>query len=232
MATFGLVHGGWHDSWCWERVTPLLQALGHDVVTMDLPCDDPSADLDTYAGVVCDALDGADDVIVVGHSLGGLTAGLVAAHRPLRHLVYLCALLPDIGRSWFDQVAEEPEMMCPGWDAALEQDDQSRTTWGDRDLARRLLYADCDESTVAEALAHLRPQVGLGSVPFEPAEFPAVRTTSVVCTDDRMVDAGWARRAARERFGADVVELPGGHSPFLSRPAALADVLDNVSRVS
>jgi pimeloyl-ACP methyl ester carboxylesterase len=67
MATFALVHGSWLGAWCWERLSPRLQEAGHDVVAMDLPCDDGSASFETYADVVCDALKGCnDDVVLVG----------------------------------------------------------------------------------------------------------------------------------------------------------------------
>jgi pimeloyl-ACP methyl ester carboxylesterase len=80
MATFALVHGSWHGAACWELLTPLLQQEGHDVVTMDLPCDDGSASFETYADVVCAALVGCDDnVVQVGHSFAGSTVALVAA---------------------------------------------------------------------------------------------------------------------------------------------------------
>src|SRR6267378_458729 len=111
MTTFALVHGAWHGAWCWEQLTPLLQHAGHDVVAMDLPSEDGAATFDTYADVVCAALDGrGDDVVLVGHSYGGNTVPLVAARRPLRHLVYLCAMIPDIGRSLFDQLSDDMEM--------------------------------------------------------------------------------------------------------------------------
>jgi pimeloyl-ACP methyl ester carboxylesterase len=57
MTTFALVHGAWHGAWCWEQLTPLLQQAGHDVVAMDLPSEDGRATFDTYADVVCAALD-------------------------------------------------------------------------------------------------------------------------------------------------------------------------------
>jgi pimeloyl-ACP methyl ester carboxylesterase len=80
MTTFGLVHGAWR----WEMRTPLLQQAGHDVVAMDLPVDDNSASFDTYADVICFALDRCDDdVVLVGHSLGGNAIPLVAARRPV-----------------------------------------------------------------------------------------------------------------------------------------------------
>ena len=53
----------------------------------------------------------------------------------------------------------------------------------------------------------------------------AAATVSIVASEDRAIDPAWSRVAARERLGVDAVEVPGGHSPFLARPAELADVL-------
>jgi pimeloyl-ACP methyl ester carboxylesterase len=225
MSTFALVHGAWGGAWCWELLTPCLQQEGHDVVAMDLPCEDAAASFETYADVVCAALDGCDhDVVLVGYSLGANTIPLVAARRPIRHLVYLCGAIPEIGRSVFDQLGD---MMNPGWDAGLsEPDAESRTTWVDRDCARALLFADCDESTVEAAFNRLRPQARYPStMPFPLSQFPKLSCTSVVCTEDQFVNPAWSRRIARDRLGADLIEVPGSHSPFLSRPSALADVL-------
>ena len=105
MTTFVFVHGAWHGAWCWDLLQPELVQRGHDVVTMDLPCDDPDATLETYADVVCAAMDrrGDSDAVVVGHSLAGLTVPLVSARRPLRRLVYLCALIPEPGLTFVEQ---------------------------------------------------------------------------------------------------------------------------------
>lgn len=228
MATFALVHGGWLGAWSWDEVAALLRQAGHEAVAVDLPIEDGSASFETYADEVCQALGGCDDdVVVVGHSLGGHTIPLVAARRPVRHLVYLCALLPDIGRSLADQVANETDMLSPVWLSGLsEPDDQLRTRWVDRDIARTLICADCDDATAEAALDRLRPQAAYPNLaPFALAEFPHVACTYVVCNEDQFVGPDWSRRVARERLGAQIVELPGGHSPLLSRPAAVVDVL-------
>jgi pimeloyl-ACP methyl ester carboxylesterase len=158
VTTFALVHGGWHGAWCWELLTPLLQQEGHDVVAMDLPSEDGSASFDTYADVVCAALDRCDDdVVVVGHSYGGHTIPLVAARRPVRHLVYLCALVPEIGRSLNDQLRDEPDMANPDWVKGLtEPDEQLRTRWVDLELLRALFFADCDDATPEAAAKWVR----------------------------------------------------------------------------
>ena len=228
MTTYALVHGAWHGAWCWERLTPLLQQAGHDVVTMDLPSEDGAATFDSYADVVCAALTGCDDdVVLVGHSYGGNTVPLVAARRPIRHLVYLCAMIPDIGRSLFDQMSDELEMLNPAYEQGLSvPDEQLRQLWTDLDVACAMFYGDCDEPTTKAALDRLRPQSAYPAIlPSSLAEFPAVKTTYIVCSGDQMLRPEWSRRTARQRLDAELIELPGDHSPFYSRPSVLADVL-------
>jgi pimeloyl-ACP methyl ester carboxylesterase len=232
MTTFALVHGAWHGAWCWERLTPLLQQAGHDVVAMDLPSEDGTATFDTYADVVCTALEGrGDDVVLVGHSYGGNTVPLVAARRPIRHLIYLCAMVPDTGRSLVDQLGDELEMLNPAYQDGLSVPDaQLRQVWADLDIARAMFYGDCDEPTIKAALDRLRPQSAFPALqPFPLTEHPAVHTTYVVCSDDRILRPQWSRQVARERLGAELIELPGDHSPFYSRPSVLADVLLDVA---
>ena len=151
---------------------------------MDLPCTDCSASFETYADVVCASLDGRDeDIVLVGHSYGGHTVPLVAARRPVRHLVYLCALVPDIGRSMFDQLHDGSNILNPLYLQGLsEPDDQLRRTWVDRKLARAVMFADCDDSTASAAVDRLGPQSFYPNMlPFSLTEFPAVRCTYVVC---------------------------------------------------
>ena len=151
-----------------------------------------------------------DDVVLVGHSRAGMTIPLVAARRPVRQLVYLCGVIPDIGRSMFDQLRDEP-MLNPAYVKGLtEPDMQTRTTWVDLKLARQLLFADCDESTSEAAVNRLGPQARYPySAPFSLAEFPPVCCTYVVCSDDQFVNPEWSRRIARDRLGADPMSFPG-----------------------
>jgi pimeloyl-ACP methyl ester carboxylesterase len=86
-----------------------------------------------------------------------------------------------------------------------------------------LLYPDSPPERAAWAAARLRRQHWRITAEPSPAPPLAVPATYLLCAQDRIIDADWARAAAPRQ--AELVELPGDHCPFLSRPAALADLL-------
>jgi pimeloyl-ACP methyl ester carboxylesterase len=233
VATFGLVHGAGHGAWCWERLIPELETRGHQAVAMDLPCEDPAAGCVRYAQVVDRAIPPAEDLVLVGHSLAGLTIPLVAARRPVRRLVFLCALVPLFGRSLTEQVAAEPEMYHPvGLGHPGRITDPDGTTWfRDEAAARDIFYNDCAPEDARWAFARLRRQaVAPRREPCPLSAWPPGERTYILCREDQAVSPDWSRRAARQRLGVEAIELDGSHSPFLSRPAGLAAVLDCLAR--
>jgi pimeloyl-ACP methyl ester carboxylesterase len=227
LTTFALVHGAWHGSWCWERVTPLLEERGHRVVAVDLPSDDVRATFETYADVVVTALDGVGaDVVVVGHSLAGQTIPLVADRRPVHKLIYLCALVATPGLSFAEQLTLEPDTLLPEYRSGLQLDEEGRSVWVDELVARRALYADCSAADAEAAFERLRPQAAAPQTePCPLRDYPPVAATYVVCFEDRIVNPDRGRNVARDRLRAELVELPGSHSPFMSRPRDLAELL-------
>ncbi len=225
-----LVHGSYHGAWCWELLTPELERLGHRVITMDLPISDPSLGAADYAAAVEAALDPDSEPVLVGHSMAGLVIPLVAARRPIRRLVFLTAFLPKPGLSADQQRKSEPiDGQLPPTTA--EWVDLGQDVWMvGPNTATELFFDDATPAMARWATQRLRPQsYGVMKEVTPLVAWPDVESRSIVCRDDRALNPVWVRAAARERLGVDPIELPGGHSPFLTRPAELARVLDSIA---
>ena len=83
MSTFVIVPGAWGTPAEMEPVLGPLESAGHEVITVDLPCDDAAATLEQYAAAVRAVLpDDLADVVLVGYSFGGFTASRIAAENP------------------------------------------------------------------------------------------------------------------------------------------------------
>ena len=189
-----------------------LDARGHDVLAPDLPADDDSATLATYADAVLDALDDRSDPLVVAQSFGGFTAPLVCEQTPAGLLVLLAAMIPSPG--------EPPE----DWWTATGYVDEV-TPVGD-DIAT--YYHDVPPDLAAEAMRRERahPSSAAMREPWPLERWPDVPTRVLLCRDDRFFPPAFLRRVARERLGIEPDEIDGGHCVALSRPVELADRLE------
>ncbi len=209
MPTYVLVHGAGSDSWYWHLVAPRLQALGHDVVAVDLPCDDDDAGLEEYAQAVVEAVGDRRDVILVAQSLGGFTAPLVCDRLPVVLLILVAAMVPRPGESpgewWANTGHEFPDPFDP----------------------EVVFTHDLTPELAAATLEHVREQ---SDTPFErpwPLDtWPDVPTRFLLCRDDRFFPADFQRRVVSERLGIVPDEMAGGHLPALARPDELVDRLE------
>ena len=232
MTTFLLIHGAWHGAWCWRDVVAELEQAGHGAIAADLPCDDPDSGWLEYASAADRALaEIDDDLIVVGHSLGGGVAPLLAGRWPVRRLCFVCSYPPKPGLSLDEAIAQAPNLSDP---VALafrhSRDDGGNYIWPNLEAAAYAMYHDCPVAIAEDAYSRLRPQSPkpFGEV-WPLAEWPDLPITFIVCRDDRLGRAEALTRTAHERFGVTAVELDGGHSPFLSRPYELAQALLSAS---
>jgi pimeloyl-ACP methyl ester carboxylesterase len=197
---------------------PELDRLGHHVITMDLPVDDVDAGLMDYARVVADAIrQVAGPVVLVGHSMAGMVVPVVPVLHPVNAIIYLCATFPawiapaEPGGGIPSMLSIPSEVMVP--------DDKGRVVMSPV-AARRYFFHDYPDDVTQWAVARLRPQA-LAFLSEQPpvSDRPQVPSAFILCTDDRSVDAQWARWTAAEHLETVPFELPGGHSPFLSRPS-------------
>jgi hypothetical protein len=117
MATYVLVHGSEHSSWYWHLVVPELEALGHEALAVDLPCDDDEAGLAEYAEVVVDAAGGRRGAVLVGHSLAGFIVPMACERLDASLMVLVAAMVPRPGETagdwWANTGHKFPEPFDP-----------------------------------------------------------------------------------------------------------------------
>ena len=117
MTDYVRIHGAWHDSWCWTRVRHRLSAETHRVFTPTLTgigershLLSRDVGLDTHIADVANLIlwEDLSEVIMVGHSYGGVVARHVADRIPdrIRSLVYLDAFVPDNGKALLDYLPD------------------------------------------------------------------------------------------------------------------------------
>jgi len=231
MASIILVAGAWHGGWCWNATATFLRDAGHEVFTPDLPGMAP--DVRTYANLTLDVwaeciadvvLRAKDKPFVLGHSRGGIVISQTAELVPdkIAELVYLsAALLPNgtvpisglIERmAGQDQVTDLPDQLLP---SPFEE-------------VRHKAFNDCSEQIARAAYSQLVPEpVAPLTQPLRLSDerFGGVPRTYIECHNDNAVSLE-AQRAMQALLPCGRhFELSSGHSPFLSMPRALADVL-------
>ena len=188
----------------------------------ELPSEEPELGLEDYADAIERALGDADDVLLVAHSLGGLNGPVVAARRPLRALVYVCALVPEPGLSFSEQLSQSTEQILL-FQGGRMVDERGRSYWGDHDDTVRIMYGDLDPDDAESAFQRLRPQAQRSQNEPSPAPPDGLRTESIIGTSDRLLSPAWSRSVARRRLGVEPVELATGHFPMITHPELLAE---------
>jgi pimeloyl-ACP methyl ester carboxylesterase len=232
--SFVLVHGGGFAGSCWDPLLPLLDA---PVRAVDLPGrgSHPASLADVhiadFVDAVVDEIVGNDlhEVVLVGHSLAGVTLPGVADRIPdrLRRVVFVSCVVPSDGQSVIDVM----QSLSPAVRAVAEQT-AGEVTSGDGTLDARLAAAmfcnDMDDEQRAFTLAHLVPEAvqviteAVSLAGFDQAVprtyVRLLRDASIVLeVQDQMIDNLGA---------AEVSDLDAGHMAMISRPKKLAALLN------
>ena len=213
MATYVLIPGAGGDAWYWHLVVPLLEAAGHRAVPVALPASDPEAGLDAYVAAALDAVGPPEgDAVVVGQSLGGFTAPVVAERLGAAQLVFVAAMIPKPGETAGD------------WWATSGFHD----VWGDQEMDdMEHFFHDLPPKVLKETLERGEPeQTGrVMTDPFPLAALPAIPTRGIAATNDRFFPVAFMDRLIRDRLGVEPEHVAAGHRPALANPVGLVEVL-------
>jgi pimeloyl-ACP methyl ester carboxylesterase len=203
MTTFAIIPGAGDSPSSWRPVSALLGELGHEVIAVDLPVEDPGAGWADYADAVVAAVSGRRDIVVVAHSLGGFTAPLVCERVPVSRLVLVAAMIPTPG--------------------ALVGEYWSKAGYHDAQFDEEAFFHDlsAEAREIAKAAERDQPE-HVTSEPSPLTRWPNVPTHYLLCRDDRVFAASVSRRIVPERLGILPDEIDGGHCVYLARPRELA----------
>ncbi len=215
MAVFILVPGAWHGAWCWDTITPLLEAAGHQALTPELVPTPPGANpLPFWAKQIAElAPDGA---ILVGHSRAGLIISEAATLAPqaISRLVYVTGFLLPGGASMESMIARPeaggtPDYLRPARGRCLAVAAEA--------IIPRFYHLATPKAAKAAA-ARLRPEpLGTFSAAAT-APPPHIPRAYIECAEDRVVPLALQRAMQQTLPCTPVFTLPADHSPFLSMP--------------
>lgn len=229
-----LVPGAYHGAWCFEKLLPVLARKGYAARGIDLPlCPDratPVSMEDCMAAMEAAIPAGKPPVLLCGHSNGGHFLSAFAQRHPERvaALVYITAtLLPD-GCNAFDlppventcpKPRRQSNKLCKWYPVESEADFEA--IW-------HYFYSGAGREEARRAVERLLPQP-LGSVETKnhltADRFGRVPRYYVLCTADRCMSPDLQRAMVARLPCRRVLELESGHSPFLTHPEALGDIL-------
>ncbi|WTW99697.1 alpha/beta hydrolase [Streptomycetaceae bacterium NBC_01309] len=235
--TFVLVHGGGHGGWCWQRLARELRARGHDVWTPTLTgfgerahLGGPQTPFATFVTDITAVLRYEDlrDVVLVGHSMGGVVVPRVAeaATDRVAGVVFLAAVVAGDGETLIQAVPQTPEVARA---VTLEPDGTART---DHRLMTEILMPEGTDADRAWVLERHRAYPPAALV--EPGRLSAflalgIPTGYVVATEDAAIPPPLARRFAARLKNAGTAEVRAGHDLMITRPGETADALEAVS---
>jgi pimeloyl-ACP methyl ester carboxylesterase len=224
MATFVLVHGAWHGSWCWQRVRTALQHNGHVVFTPTLTGIGershllaPQVDLTTHTLDVLNLIqwEELDEIVLCGHSYGGMVVTGVADRMPqrIRSLVFLDAFVPETGQSLVDFVPISDDQLIDGWKCRP----LSAEFFGVNPADRAWVDRQCTVQSVACFQQPVQLTGGFGRV-----RRVAYAYASGWAGDQSPFRPFYVQAKAR---GWSTSEIDCGHDAMLDRPDAVTELL-------
>jgi pimeloyl-ACP methyl ester carboxylesterase len=234
LATFMIIHGAWSAGWAWKKMRPLMRERGHELFTPTCTglgerahLAHPDVGLDTHIADMLAVLEYEDlkDVVLVGHSYGGMVATGVAdrAAQRLSQLVYLDAFVPRDGQSVFDLIPA----------AARERNlAQARSQGEGWQLPANPMPPDTDAADVAWAMPRRRMQpLKTFSTPLRlSGAVESLRRSYIYCTRSGPGDVFRPfAEAARAGNAWRHFELDASHNPHITMPRTLADLLHRIA---
>ena len=232
--TYVLVHGAWQAPYAWQFVKSQLEQKGQQVVLVELPghgsdmTQPATLTLDAYRDKVVTAINSiTGNVILVGHSMGGMVITATAEKIPDRidKLVYIGAFLPANGQSLLALAAtDSTSMLGP----ALVPSADELTLGLKPDRIVPVFIGDGSDAVKKLVVDNYRPEPAIpftNPVTITPANFGRVNKFYVYTAQDQAVGLGLQKRMVTAAGIKNTITLSSSHCPFLSIPDQVTNAL-------
>jgi len=232
--TFVLVHGAWQGAYVWQFVKSDLEKLGQKVIVVELPAhgnDTTSAanvSMNVYRDKVIAAVNSTNTkVVLVGHSMGGMVVSAVAESIPdkIEKLVYVAAFVPLSGQRLVDLAGQDtqsllgPSLIPSADQLTLDIIPANRIPIFCQDGSAAVKQLLTDKFKVEPAIPFVMP------VSLTAAAFGTVDKYYVHTTADQAIGINLQKQMAAAAGITKLYSLNSGHSPFLSVPDSLTNIL-------
>ncbi len=239
MINYLLVHGAWHGGWCWKRVARLLRAAGHEVFTPTLTglgerehLLNADVELNTHIQDVIEVFKYEDlrDVILVGHSYGGMVISGVAESvaEYIAHLVYLDAFVPKDGQSLCD--FQTPEEFARRKEKTRMEGDGYKLPFSPTEN-----FGITNEEDLAWVKPRLNPhpfKTMLNTVRLTNPKAAQIPRTYIYCNSPAIGPFGQFAERLRADESWQYRELATGHDAMITEPKQLAELLLEIGEKS
>jgi pimeloyl-ACP methyl ester carboxylesterase len=217
-----LVHGGFVDGSGWEGVFTRLRKSGYSVTVVQNPTISLKDDVAATRSAIAAA---TGPVILVGHSYGGVVITEAGNDPKVAGLVYITAFAPDDGESVSKLIANP----APGAPVPPILPPQDGFLYLDKAKFAASFAADV-AAPLADFMANSQVPWGLDALngAVTKAAWHAKPSWYLVATDDRMIPPA-AQRSMSKRAGSTVSESPGSHAIYVSRPDAVASLIEQAA---
>ena len=233
MKTIVLVHGAWSDASAWSKVAPVLTAKGYEVIEVNLPGhgkDNTSfatITLQSYVDAVKNAIGSRKNVLLVGHSMGGVVISQVAEQIPgqVKELVYLAAFLPRNGESLLSLSQQDADSHIGKY---LQVDQANGKASLATDGIIDVFAADASKAVADELVANFKadPLAPFATpVALTDANFGSVKKVYIHTLNDHAVSYTLQQAMVKNGNVAREYAIPTSHAPFISMPGVLAAII-------
>lgn len=231
MSDFVIIAGSETHASAWDGTRAYLDRRGFNSTLVDWSGTPWHLGFESAVDHLLKVVEIERESILLGHSIAGLFLPLVANAINARCEIYVSALIPRPGMSFFDQLLAGEEPFHSEWSAGY--DDMSRSKGPivtHRGFLEHFLFHDCGANAVDvywKGMEKSAEGVYMSSYPATPLRDR--KRAYVVCSQDRALRPEWQRHAALEFLGIQPVEISTGHCPQLAMPKELAQLLVELS---